>query len=106
MEATMATPAADRWSRIIDQQEGSGLSVRVFAKQHQLNPSTLSWWRSQLGRAKKRMKQAKTTFVEVVEVQPLRQPTLTLQLENLGVRVEVDRDTDLVHLRQVLEALC
>jgi len=38
-----ATPAAVRWSRLIEQQEGSGQFIREFAADNDLNPNTLAW---------------------------------------------------------------
>jgi transposase-like protein len=98
----MADSAADRWSRIILQHEASGLSVREFATRNRINPSTLSWWRWELGRTHRR---TRSSFVEVVVEEPSRSG-VSLQLEALGVRLEVDEHTDLELLRRVLEALC
>ena len=105
----MATPAADRWSRVIDHQESTGMTIRAFASKHGINPSTLAWWRSHLGRGRKRKKSSnRTTFIEVIEsVEPKPAPArLILHVRKLGVHVEVETGTDLRHLRQVLEALC
>ncbi len=44
------TPAARRWSQVIDRQEASGQSVRAFAVANNLNPHTLASWRCKLGR--------------------------------------------------------
>ena len=37
------TPAAKRWTAIIDEQEASGQTIRAFAKARDLNVKTLSW---------------------------------------------------------------
>ena len=45
------TTAAERWSVLVDEHEASGLSIRAFAAQAEVNPRTLAWWRSRLGLA-------------------------------------------------------
>lgn len=106
----MPTPAAVRWSRLIDEHEASGLSVREFARSRHLNPGTLSWWRWRLRRTAPR--QNESHFIELVaqrepcELRDHGYEPVSLVLDSLGVRVEVDRMTDLRLLRQVLEALC
>ncbi len=98
----MATPAAERWSEVIDEQEASGLTIREFARQRDLKASTLSWWRSRLGRARRR---AESAFVEVV-TEPAETHGLTLTLTGMGVDVKVDLSTDMTLLRRVVDALC
>lgn len=100
------TPAAARWSAIIDRHEASGLSIREFAEENDLNPSTLGWWRSKLGRAHAQSRPVgpMPQFVEVEVAGPER--TVVIAFDRLNAHVVVDRDTDLELLRQVLEALC
>jgi len=33
------------WEQLVREQEDSGLSIRAFAFERGVNPSTLSWWR-------------------------------------------------------------
>ena len=94
------TPAATRWAAIIDRQEASGLSVRCFAQQNGINPSTLSWWRSKLNRTRPQL-------VEFAEVHLAPEPAapILLRLPARGLQLHVDHDTDLRLLRRLLDAL-
>lgn len=106
------TPAATRWSRLIDEQEASGLSLRDFAAERDLNPSTLAWWRSRLGRGRARGEPlaAQPVFdqlaVESTGPAPRPEGTVVIVLERLEAHVVVDHETDLALLRQVLDTLC
>ncbi|TVQ93483.1 MAG: hypothetical protein EA397_04315, partial [Deltaproteobacteria bacterium] len=42
------SPAAERWLRLVQEHEASGLSIREFARRHDFNPSTFSSWKSRL----------------------------------------------------------
>lgn len=102
------TPAAQRWTALIDQQEASGLTLRAFAEQADVNPRTLAWWRCQLGRAKKRKP---STFVELTVVEtptesPTSDNTVVLVLDAYPAHVVVDHATDLGLLKRLLVALC
>jgi len=100
------TPAAERWSHLIDQHEASGLTIRAFAEKVDVNPRTLAWWRSQLG-AKRRNK---TAFVELTVAEPPQatasDATVVLALDGYDAHVVVDHQTDLGLLRRLLGALC
>lgn len=101
------TPAAARWSAIIDEHEASGLTVREFAAANNLRGTTLSWWRWQLGRTRGR--RPSLPFVELVVAEPQDEDAdqpLVLTLDHLGVDIPVHQATDLVLLRRTLEALC
>jgi len=109
------TPAARRWSAIIDDYESSGLTQRAFAKAQGLHPSTLAAWRSKLGRSStQRAKKAGFTELVVREDEPAPDdqgtpPTSTALVIRLGGRdaeVVVKNDTDLALLRRVVGALC
>ena len=49
-------PAEQRWAEIIDRHKRSGQTIREFAEDNDVNPSTLAWWRSRL---KKRREECK-----------------------------------------------
>ncbi len=98
-----STAAAKRWTQIVDRQESSGQTIRAFATANGVNPNTLAWWRSHLGRSQKRG--AKPQFVEVTVAEPIT-ATVVLALDNHAAHVVVDAETDLVLLRRLLEALC
>ena len=95
----MHTPAALRWRPIVRRARRSGTSMREFAAQNGINPSTLAWWNWRL---RDNLAESESAFVEVVvsreEVRPLR-------LHVGAVRLDVDADTDLGLLRRVIEAL-
>jgi len=109
------TTAENRWSKVIDLQEKSGLTTREFARAHQINPNTLSWWRWALGRT--RTTKNRSAFVEVKISEP--RPSfsderaavtgaagLEISLNHLEATLRVSPATDLQLLRNVLEVLC
>jgi len=96
----MLTPAAQRWSSILEEVADSGLSVREFARKHGLNASTLSWWRWKLTQDADETEED-DRFVEAVALAPA--PSLCVRLGR--VTIDVDDDTDLFLLRRVVGAL-
>lgn len=44
------SPTARRWAKLVTALESSNLTAAAFAAQNNVNPSTLSWWRSRLSR--------------------------------------------------------
>ena len=92
----MPTPAELRWEPIVRRARCSGVSIRAYARQHGINESTLAWWNWWLGNDLD-----DSAFVEVTVTDP--RPALRLHVGS--VQVEVDRDTDLALLRQVVEVL-
>jgi len=103
------TPAAQRWTAIIDEQEASGQTIRAFAEDRGLNVSTLSWWRCHLGRSRTRKRGRRdqpVTFDEVAIADDRNRGTVVLAFDRLDAHVVVDHDTDLALLRDVLDALC
>lgn len=105
------TPAAARWSALIDRHERSGQTLRAFAADNDINPNTLAWWRSRLGRVQRPA--SAEPFLEVVVDQAPSSPpekdddgTVVLVLDDLRAHVVVDRETDLDLLKQLLGALC
>ena len=91
----MSAAAAHRWEPIVRRARRSGLSIRAYAREHGINENTLAWWSWRLGDDL-----GDSAFVEVTVVD--RRP---LRLHVGQVQVEVDHDTDLALLRQVVEAL-
>ena len=109
----MARPETEkRWTEIIDQHEASGLSIRAFAQRKGVNPSTLAWWRSRLGRAVSRGKRKSKVFQELTvrgepgDKQVITETTVVVALDDLAAHVVVDGQTDLTLLKRVLVALC
>lgn len=101
------SPAAARWSDLVERHERSGLTLQAFADQHGVKKSTLAWWRCRLGKSKRSKKSVKTevtTFVEVTVAEP--DDAVVIGLDRYNAQVIVDADTDLGLLRRVLVALC
>ena len=102
------TPAARRWSALIDEYETSGLGQRTFAKQRGINPSTLAAWRSKLGRSSV-SQPAATHFTELVvaeEAPAAPVGDVILHLREGAAELVISRNTDLALLRRVVDALC
>ena len=98
--------SAQHWAELVAHHEQSGMTIRQFAQDHDINPHTLSYWRSKLGRTA--VKPA--AFVEVAVLptatsSPNTTP-MAIRLDRYAATVEVSADTDLAQLRAVLEALC
>ncbi len=101
--------ARDRWKPLVDALEASSLSVAEFAGRAGVNRNTLAWWRSALRKEATHQRPVPvTTTVTELAVVPLRAPgrPVRLHLGHRGAHVDVDRDTDLDLLRDVLDALC
>ena len=109
------TPAARRWSAILDDYESSGLSQRAFAKERGINPSTLAAWRSKLGRSST-SRTDRAAFTELVVEESRTAPEVegpesssspvVIRLVDRPAEVVVQDDTDLALLRRVVDALC
>lgn len=107
-----------RWAVRIAAFEASGQTARAFARAHDLNPSTLAWWRWRLRREAERARGAAPRcpapdaiprFAElVIADQPmgLASGGVVVNLGAVGATIHVDRSTDLTLLRDLLEALC
>jgi transposase-like protein len=92
----MPTPAERRWEPIVRRARRSGTSIRAYAREHGINENTLAWWNWRFGDGLD-----DSGFVEVTVVEPCR----PLHVHVGPARLEVDRETDLALLRQVVEAL-
>lgn len=96
------SPTAQRWAELVSALEQSNLTAKAFAVEHNVNVSTLSWWRSRLRGAS-----TSRAFVAVdVPVAP-RAPRRLLQLEftDRAVALSIPEDVDLTWLRAVVDAL-
>lgn len=98
------TPTAQRWARLVSAFERSNHTAAAFAAQHDVNPSTLMWWRSRL-----RNGAIPGGFVAVelpaVVSQPRIPAPLRLELPGRGVALTIPPDADLAWLRRVVDAL-
>lgn len=92
---------AQRWQRLIDLQAQSGLSVRAFAVERGVNPNTLAWWKSRLGRTA-----CMPSFlpVQIVPSSPPPVGHIEIGLRS-GRVVRVHGDVDAAALRRILAAL-
>lgn len=112
--STRSPSTTDRWRRLVSDLERSGLPVRAFAASVDVNPSTLTWWRSQLRRGAARRPPLEaasvppaTAFVELEVCSPrTAPPSLRVCLRDSRVSIDVAAGADLAWLRQVVEALC
>lgn len=95
------TPTAQRWAHLVTALEQSNLTARAFAAKHNVNPSTLSWWRSRF-----RGSMPSRGFVEVELPAVLAAPTPLIRVELPGdAVVVVPVGADLRWLRAIVEAL-
>lgn len=96
------TPTAQRWARLVTALEQSDLTAAAFAAKHNVNPSTLSWWRS---RFRGSMPSRGFVEVELAAAAPaLPTPLIRVELPGEAV-VVVPVGADLRWLRAVVEAL-
>lgn len=95
------TPTAQRWARLVTALEQSDLTARAFAAKHNVNPSTLSWWRS---RFRGSMPSRGFVEVELSAVPAAPAPLIRVELPGDAV-VVVPVGADLRWLRAVVEAL-
>ena len=93
----MPTPAERRWEPIVRRARQSGVPIRAYAREHGINENTLAWWNWRFGD-----ELGDSAFVEVT-VACSRRSALRVQIGS--VQIEVDRETDLALLRQVVEVL-
>lgn len=104
--ADTLTPTARRWANLLTQLARSGLTLREFAAQRDLNASTLAWWRTRLRKPRPPLV-GRFRAVEVPELVPVVAAARPLRVQLAGGRVviEVVADTDLGQLGRVVEAL-
>jgi transposase-like protein len=111
---THSPSTTDRWSPLVSDLGRSGLPVRAFTASVNVNPSTLTWWRSQLrrGAAQRPPLEAAsgppaTAFVALVVCSPRTSPpSLRVCLRDNRVPIDVVPGADLSWLHEVVEELC
>jgi hypothetical protein len=112
--ATRTTKAERRWRRIVEKWRRSGLPAPAFAKMHRINPVTMYWWSSRLGRQDAAQGSAfaiavpKFLPVEIVDDAPPSAAPTPSALEVVLPRGEVIRvppGADLSQLGRVVAAL-
>lgn len=102
----MPTPAELRWEPIVRKARRSGLSLRDYARKHNINEHSLANWHTRLADRIADACAADAVFVEVTVTQvAAAEPAAALRLQLGRVCVEVDQRSDLALLRQVVEAL-
>ena len=117
------TERAAFWAQVVQEQAGSGLSVRAFCRERQLTEPSFYWWRQRLRGARPRSRgaargdrrrdgrrrqaraqDARAGFVEVVATPPPPGAVwagVTLHLDAQR-RIVVERGFDVATLRAVL----
>jgi len=98
------TPTAQRWAKLVSAFERSDHTAAAFAAQHDINPSTLMWWRSRL-RTGAIPRGFVTVELPMVAPQPRTPAPLRLDLSGGRVTLTVPPDADLAWVRRVVEAL-
>ena len=102
---TKATEA--KWRGLIGEQEGSGLTVREFARRRGINAGTLFWWRCRLRR--RRHNETALVPVEVVDAQQVGHGgAMELQVRgDIVLRLPPGfEEADLRRVLAVLDARC
>jgi transposase len=107
---------ADReiWAKRVERWKDSGLSAKEFAAEIGVKPSTLSWWKWQLGtkaeapkaRAR-RARTQKTAFspMTFVEMAPQARPEPLEIVWPSGVRIRVPVDVDPSALARIIDVV-
>lgn len=94
MKRRRARRSRGQWREICAAYAASGMTAAAYAAQHDLNPSTLAWWKSELHRSGDRVAtpQSRDHFVEVVG-EPVdrevdRRCTVTIRLGQAELFIE------------------
>lgn len=102
----MTKTTESKWRALIAEQARSGMTVREFASRRGINPATLYWWRSRLGRSAT----ADLVPVEIVEREVAVQGRdhhaagFELHLDE-STRLHIPAGFDAAELRRVVRAL-
>lgn len=94
----MDTPAAKKWSAVLDDAEAAELPMREFARSRGLNPNTLAWWKWRL--KQRPVRRQPSTFVPVLVASRSQ-----VEVQIGAALLVVDEETDLALLKRVVEAL-
>lgn len=95
-----------KWARLCEELQQSGMTKRQFAAERALNFNTLTWWCWKFGAEKREAEQPTPTFAPVRVVAPARRPnsptTTPFQLDlpnGIALRFDhSDRPDDIAHL--------
>jgi len=103
------TEKAQRWQRRIREAARSGLSIREFCRQHQLQVSQFYWWRHRLKENRQASTRPKPAHGPASFALVSQEPgTLDAGIELVlgdGRRLRIARGVDETTLRAVLAAL-
>ena len=95
--------AAAEWQARIDAWAACGKSCREFAAEVGVKPTTLSWWKSQLGRRRQEAKPlGRADFVEVAAPVP---EVGVIELDIAGTTIRIRGRVEAEALAPVLQAL-
>jgi transposase-like protein len=98
----MREKKAERWGRLIAEQESGGESVRAFCRRHSIRENSFYWWR-------RRVRENHGVHFAVVETRAAPvvgggERALELVLAN-GDRLRIGRGVDAATLRLTLDAI-
>jgi len=102
----------ERWTKVLEEWQSSGLSQREFATQRGLRVKTVQWWHWKLGSVAKKEDSAPKVparvpvFVPMELTPPAPPKALRLRIDHLPVTLEMDAGVDLGWVRAVVAALC
>jgi transposase-like protein len=105
----MSVPRRSRaeWHELVAAWKRSGLSCAEYARQHDLNAHTFSWWRSEVARDRGRAPELNLVPVTTAAVPPLGEPIEVALPGGVVVRVPDEADpTRVARLVRALVAAC
>jgi transposase-like protein len=103
----MTKTTESKWRALIAEQERSGMTAKEFAASRGITPTTLYWWRSQLGR---RRQTTDLVPVEVVEHEVVvggrgqRDASFALEVDG-DLTLRIPAGFDEAELRRLVRAL-
>jgi hypothetical protein len=105
-----AAARREKWAHILSEAEASGLAVRTYCQQHELNENLFYHWRHvlELDGRKRQSSAAGSGFVLVKTAEQSATLTESADLElilDAGRRLRIPRGFDAATLRSVLEIL-
>ena len=102
--------SADEWREIVNSCKASGLSVKKWCTENNVNGNTYKYWNSKLNKSDANKIQQTEVKIPVTEgkiVQPLKQNSFTICFKDFSVKIEKDFDRDtLAELLSVLRSVC
>jgi len=88
---------SDKWQKAINDQKKSGLSVAGYARQNNINPSTLQYW-------SKKFKNTESTKMVKLERKPVLTPKPTLLMINT-IKLEIPSDISSMKIAKLISVI-